>query len=552
MFTADLLLNAIVAGILLGGFYAAVAIGLAIIFGQLDIVNIAHPAFIIAGAYIVYAFNLEYGLDPVLLGLLAAPIFFVVGVLMYQVYYAAFERTGQEALRGLAFFFGILFITEVTLILVFGVDYRTVSSAYSDITLRLAGLDFPLRLVVPGVQGVSWVKWLRRLEVGDQPWHTREETLHYVDLMPDGRHRQFSSIQECKSVITTPSGGQKLIGRGFYNVSGLAWSGRGRVKRVDVSFDGGRNWRTARLESPVLPKALTRFNIDWVWDVIHLTSDDRTYRMDLDGIRREVDTWFTPAGLEAMLGPATTETERLGREWLTRAGKRWRPFLTVCAYRALRQDPNAVFPTALKRVAIAVECFHKASLIHDDIEDQDVERYGADTLRATMLLAGPIEDDVRRARLIREEIGPDALLMMDANQVWDVDEAIANMARLAEFDPYWIEEPTSPDDVLGHAAIRKRLAPIKVATGEHVHNRVMFKQLLQAGSLDFLQMDAARVAGVNENLAILLLAKKFDELFKKAKENLKIPFLLLLSCLSISPSSIWGQFFLTNGSRYPV
>ncbi len=125
---------------------------------------------------------------------------------------------------------------------------------------------YPLRLVVPGVQGVSWVKWLRRIEVGDQPWQAREETLHYVDLMPDGMHRQYTSIQECKSVITTPSGGQTLIGKGFYNVSGLAWSGRGRIKRVDVSFDGGRNWRTARLESPVLPKASTRFSIDWVWD----------------------------------------------------------------------------------------------------------------------------------------------------------------------------------------------------------------------------------------------------------------------------------------------
>jgi sulfane dehydrogenase subunit SoxC len=125
---------------------------------------------------------------------------------------------------------------------------------------------YPLRLVVPGVQGVSWVKWLRRIEVGDQPWYTREETLHYVDLMPDGVHRQFTSVQECKSVITSPSGGQVLAGRGFYSVSGLAWSGRGRVKRVDVSFDGGRNWRTARLESPVLPKALTRFSIDWNWD----------------------------------------------------------------------------------------------------------------------------------------------------------------------------------------------------------------------------------------------------------------------------------------------
>ena len=125
---------------------------------------------------------------------------------------------------------------------------------------------YPLRLVVPGVQGVSWVKWLRRIEVGDQPWFTREETLHYIDLMPDGIHRQYTSVQECKSVITTPSGGQVLLDRGFYNVSGLAWSGRGRIKRVDVSFDGGRNWRTARLESPVLPKALARFNIDWTWD----------------------------------------------------------------------------------------------------------------------------------------------------------------------------------------------------------------------------------------------------------------------------------------------
>ena len=102
--------------------------------------------------------------------------------------------------------------------------------------------------------------------MGEQPWFTREETLHYVDLMPDGIHRQYTSVQECKSVITTPSGGQALLNRGFYNISGLAWSGRGRVKRVDVSVDGGRNWRTARLETPVLPKALTRFNLDWTWD----------------------------------------------------------------------------------------------------------------------------------------------------------------------------------------------------------------------------------------------------------------------------------------------
>jgi sulfane dehydrogenase subunit SoxC len=125
---------------------------------------------------------------------------------------------------------------------------------------------YPLRLVVPGVQGVSWVKYLRRIEVGDQPYYTKDEVMHYVDLMPDGRHRQFTSIQEVKSVITTPSGGQVLMDKGYHNVTGLAWSGRGRVKRVDVSVDGGRNWRTARLETPVLSKALTRFNIDWVWD----------------------------------------------------------------------------------------------------------------------------------------------------------------------------------------------------------------------------------------------------------------------------------------------
>lgn len=152
---------------------------------------------------------------------------------------------------------------------------RTIPMALADEIIVAWGMNgemlrpengYPLRLVVPGVQGVSWVKWLRRLELGDQPWNTKDETVHYVDMMPDGMLRQYTSIQECKSVITTPSGGQQLVGRGFYNISGLAWSGRGRVKRVDVSVDGGRNWRTARLETPVLSKCLTRFNLDWVWD----------------------------------------------------------------------------------------------------------------------------------------------------------------------------------------------------------------------------------------------------------------------------------------------
>jgi len=125
---------------------------------------------------------------------------------------------------------------------------------------------YPLRLLVPGYQGVSSVKWLRRIEVGDQPWNTREESLHYVDLMPDGTHRQYSGVQEVKSVITSPSGGMKLIDRGYYEITGLAWSGRGKVKRVDVSTDGGRSWRTAKLQDPVMSKSLTRFRFDWRWD----------------------------------------------------------------------------------------------------------------------------------------------------------------------------------------------------------------------------------------------------------------------------------------------
>ncbi|MFT6369666.1 MAG: L-fuconate dehydratase [Maribacter sp.] len=120
-----------------------------------------------------------------------------------------------------------------------------------------------------------------------------------------------------------------------------------------------------------------------------------------------------------------------------------------------------------------------------------------------------LEDDMRRAGIIREEIGPDLRLMMDANQKWDVDEAITNMAALKKFDPYWIEEPTSPDDILGHAKIAEAVAPIKVATGEHCQNRVMFKQLMQANAIGICQIDSCRVGGVNEILAILLMAAKF-------------------------------------------
>ncbi len=125
---------------------------------------------------------------------------------------------------------------------------------------------YPLRLVVPGVQGVSWVKYLRRIEVGDQPFHTKDEVLQYIDIMPDGSARQFTSVQEVKSVITSPSGGQRLLDAGYYYISGLAWSGRGKIKRVDVSMDGGKNWHRAILQNPILSKAFTRFNAHWHWD----------------------------------------------------------------------------------------------------------------------------------------------------------------------------------------------------------------------------------------------------------------------------------------------
>ena len=120
-----------------------------------------------------------------------------------------------------------------------------------------------------------------------------------------------------------------------------------------------------------------------------------------------------------------------------------------------------------------------------------------------------VESDLRRARILRQAIGPDHALMLDANQVWGVEEAIAEMKILAEVQPWWIEEPTSPDDVLGHRRIRQAIAPIRVATGEHVQNRVIFKQLLQSGAIDFCQIDSCRLGGVNEVLAVLMLAAKF-------------------------------------------
>jgi len=145
----DLLLNAVMAGLLLGGFYAAVTVGISISFGILDIVNIAHPAFIILGSYIAYILNAQLGLDPIAASIIALPVFYGLGAAIYQTYYLSFEKRGQDPLRGLAFFFGILFITEVALVLEFGVDYRYVQAGYIDQPWHIGIVDLPLRMLVP-------------------------------------------------------------------------------------------------------------------------------------------------------------------------------------------------------------------------------------------------------------------------------------------------------------------------------------------------------------------------------------------------------------------
>src|SRR5882762_450672 len=152
-----LLANAVIAGLLLGGFYAAMSVGVSISFGMLDVVNIAHPAFIILGSYIAYIVNDRFGFDPIVVSLVLSPLFFALGMALYRIYYVCFEKRGQESLRGLAFFFGILFITEVALVLIFGVDYRSVSSVYGDVTWRAGDIDFPMRLVVPFLVSVAMV-----------------------------------------------------------------------------------------------------------------------------------------------------------------------------------------------------------------------------------------------------------------------------------------------------------------------------------------------------------------------------------------------------------
>jgi branched-chain amino acid transport system permease protein len=146
-----LFINAVVAGILLGGFYAAVSVGITIAFGMLDIANIAQPAFILLGCYAAYTLNLYLGLDPIVTGIIMAPAFFVLGMLVYRLYYYAFERRGDQAIQGLAFFFGLLFVGEVSLVLIFGVDYRFVAASYIGPSIHIGIVELPLRMLIPCV-----------------------------------------------------------------------------------------------------------------------------------------------------------------------------------------------------------------------------------------------------------------------------------------------------------------------------------------------------------------------------------------------------------------
>ena len=150
-----LLMNAVIAGLLLGAFYAAVTAGISISFGMLDVVNIAHPAFIILGSYIAYIVNTHFGLDPIVVSIIALPAFYALGAAVYQIFYISFEKRGQDSLRGLAFFFGLLFVTEVFLVLTFGVDYRSVDADYIGASLRFGIIELPYRLLVPAVVSLA-------------------------------------------------------------------------------------------------------------------------------------------------------------------------------------------------------------------------------------------------------------------------------------------------------------------------------------------------------------------------------------------------------------
>ena len=210
-----LLANAVIAGLLLGGFYAAMSVGISISFGMLDVVNIAHPAFIILGSYIAYIVNDRFGIDPIVVSVAVSPLFFLLGMVLYRICYICFERRGQESLRGLAFFFGILFITEVALVLVFGVDYRMVRAAYTETTWRLGPLDFPMRLVVPFLVSVAMVLgielFLTRTFFGRAVLAVAQDYLSEADWLD--LHSAFARQRGSLAAAATAAGHRALLHR---------------------------------------------------------------------------------------------------------------------------------------------------------------------------------------------------------------------------------------------------------------------------------------------------------------------------------------------------
>ena len=194
-----------------------------------------------------------------------------------------------------------------------------------------------------------------------QDLQTEAERLGYAVLVAEGSAIVMSMIQTGKIEAIVGVSCLSVLERAFPYMEAAAIPGVAVPLLQDDCID-------------------TTVDLDWIWDYIHLTSDDQTRRLDLGALRDEVDFWFTPASLDLIMGAAEGETERIARQWLGRAGKRWRPFLTVSAFQALRETPNAALPEDLRKIAVAIECFHKASLIHDDIEDNDAMRYGEKAL----------------------------------------------------------------------------------------------------------------------------------------------------------------------------
>jgi branched-chain amino acid transport system permease protein len=209
----ELLVNALVAGLLLGGLYAAVSVGISISFGMLDIANLAHPAFIILGSFVAYVANDSFGVDPIVTGVVAMPVFFALGAAIYQVYYWSFERRGEEGFRGLAFFFGLLFITEVALILGFGVDYRSVTASYIGPSIHLGGVSLPLRMLVPFVVALVLIgalhRFLARSFIG-RAIHAVSQDSEALRLMAVNPVR-VKRVAFALAIATTSVGGALLI-----------------------------------------------------------------------------------------------------------------------------------------------------------------------------------------------------------------------------------------------------------------------------------------------------------------------------------------------------